>query len=56
MPVDLFMSLLGLKCARFPSTQWLHVAGLQYIEFDGDKIETTFWELQRVLKREGLVC
>jgi hypothetical protein len=45
MPVDLFMSLLGLKCARFPSTQWLHVAGLHYIEFDVDKIETTFWEV-----------
>lgn len=32
-----------------------NVAGLQYIEFDGEKIESTFWELQRVLKREGLV-
>jgi hypothetical protein len=39
MPVDLFMSLLGLKCARFPSIQWLHVAGLHYIESDGDKVE-----------------
>jgi predicted nucleotide-binding protein len=32
-----------------------NVDGLQYIGFDGEKIESTFWELQRVLKREGLV-
>jgi predicted nucleotide-binding protein len=31
-----------------------NVAGLQYIGFEGENIETTFWELQRVLKREGL--
>jgi len=32
-----------------------NVAGLQYIPFDNENIEATFWELQRVLKREGLV-
>lgn len=32
-----------------------NVDGLQYIAFDGEKIESTFWELQRVLKREGLI-
>jgi len=32
-----------------------NVAGLQYIEFQGDNIEQTFWEVQKALKREGLV-
>jgi predicted nucleotide-binding protein len=32
-----------------------NVDGLQYIPFSGDSIEQTFYELQRVLKREGLI-
>ena len=32
-----------------------NVAGLQYIAFEDQKIESAFWELRRVLKREGLV-
>jgi predicted nucleotide-binding protein len=32
-----------------------NVAGLQYIPFDGENIASTFWELQRVLKREGMI-
>jgi predicted nucleotide-binding protein len=32
-----------------------NVAGLQYIPFSGQEIEQTFYELQRVLKREGVV-
>lgn len=32
-----------------------NVAGLQYIPFTGERIEGTFYELQRVLKREGVL-
>jgi hypothetical protein len=32
-----------------------NVAGLQYIGFTEDQIEQTFYELQRVLKREKMV-
>lgn len=32
-----------------------NVAGLQYIPFAGDKIDQTFYELQRALKREKLI-
>lgn len=32
-----------------------NVDGLQYIGFSGDRIDQTFYELQRVLKREGLI-
>jgi len=35
--------------------EFSNVAGLQYIGFQGDSIEQTFWELQRALRREGLV-
>ena len=30
-----------------------NVAGLQHIEFEKDSIETTFWEIQRVLETGG---
>ena len=33
-----------------------NIAGLQYLPFAGDNVEQTFYELQRVLKREGLVA
>ncbi|HEY9167803.1 MAG TPA: nucleotide-binding protein [Candidatus Kryptonia bacterium] len=32
-----------------------NIAGLQYIGFSDDKIEQTFYELQRVLKREKMI-
>jgi predicted nucleotide-binding protein len=32
-----------------------NVDGLQHIPFAGDRIDQTFYELQRVLKREGLI-
>lgn len=32
-----------------------NVDGLQYIPFTGDNIEQTFYELQRTMKREGLL-
>lgn len=35
--------------------EFSNVAGLQYISFSGDRIDQTFWELQRVLKREGIL-
>jgi hypothetical protein len=35
--------------------EFSNVAGLQHIAFSGDAIESTFYELGRVLKREGLV-
>lgn len=35
--------------------EFSNIAGLQYIPFSNDKIEQTFYELHRVLKREGLL-
>jgi len=35
--------------------EFSNVAGLQHIPFSGQAIEQTFYELQRVLKREGIV-
>jgi predicted nucleotide-binding protein len=32
-----------------------NIAGLQYIPFSGDNIEQTFYELQRTLKKQGLI-
>lgn len=32
-----------------------NIAGLQYIEFSGDNIEQTFYELHRTLKKQGLI-
>lgn len=33
-----------------------NIAGLQYLPFADDKVEQTFYELQRVLKREGVIA
>lgn len=35
--------------------EFSNVAGLQYISFSGDRIDHTFYELRRVLRREGLI-
>jgi predicted nucleotide-binding protein len=35
--------------------EFSNVAGLQYIPFSGARIDQTFYELQRVLRREGLI-
>lgn len=55
----LFQGKLGFRKAILLIQEGLeeftNVAGLQYIAFGGNKIESTFWELQRVLKREGLI-
>ena len=55
----LFQGRLGFRKAILLKQEGLedfsNVAGLQYIPFSGDRIEQTFWELQRVLKREGLL-
>lgn len=55
----LFQGKLGFKKAillRQEGTEdFSNVAGLQYISFDGDKIEQVFWQLQEVLIREGQI-
>jgi predicted nucleotide-binding protein len=35
--------------------EFSNVAGLQYIGFQAESIEQSFWELQKALRREGLV-
>lgn len=55
----LFQERLGFKKAVILRQEGLedftNVEGLQYIGFGGDQIEQTFYELQRVLKREGML-
>ena len=55
----LFQGRLGFRKAILLKQEGLeefsNVAGLQYISFGSDRIEQTFWELQRALKREGLL-
>jgi predicted nucleotide-binding protein len=55
----LFQGRLGFKKAILLRQEGLedfsNVAGLQYIPFSDDRIEQTFYELQRVLKRERLI-
>lgn len=55
----LFQGRLGFKKVVMLKQEGLedfsNVAGLQYISFSGDEISDAFYELQRVLKREGLV-
>jgi predicted nucleotide-binding protein len=55
----LFQGILGFPRAVMLVQRGLenfsNVEGLQYIEFEGDKIDASFWELQRALKREGLI-
>jgi hypothetical protein len=35
--------------------EFSNVAGVQYISFRGEQVEQSFWELQRALRREGLI-
>lgn len=55
----LFQGRLGFKKAILLRQEGLddfsNVDGLQYIGFTGDNIEQTFYELGRVLKREGVI-
>jgi predicted nucleotide-binding protein len=55
----MFQGRLGFKKAILLVQEGLeefsNVAGLQHIPFSGDRIDQTFYELQRVLKREGLI-
>lgn len=55
----LFQGRLGFRKAVMLRQEGIedftNVAGLQYIPFTDDRIEGTFYELQRVLKREGVV-
>jgi predicted nucleotide-binding protein len=55
----LFQGRLGFKRAVILKQEGLedfsNVDGIQYIPFGGDNIEQTFYELRRVLKREGVL-
>lgn len=55
----LFQGRLGFKRAilllQRGIEEFSNVDGLQHIPFSGDQIEEAFYELQRVLKREGQV-
>jgi len=55
----LFQGRLGFKKAvllvQEGAEEFSNVAGLQYIPFSGDLVEQAFYELQRVLKREGQI-
>jgi predicted nucleotide-binding protein len=55
----LFQGKLGFEKAVILKQEGVqdlsNLAGLQYIEFSGDNIEQTFYELQRVLRREGVI-
>ena len=55
----LFQGKLGFRKAILLVQEGLedfsNVAGLQHISFSGNRIDQTFYELQRVLKREGLI-
>jgi predicted nucleotide-binding protein len=56
----LFQGVLGFNRAVVLKQDNLedfsNIAGLQFISFDGENIEKTFWELQKVLKREKLIA
>ncbi|HEX8632609.1 MAG TPA: nucleotide-binding protein [Pyrinomonadaceae bacterium] len=55
--VGLFQGRLGFRKAillrQHGTEDFSNVAGLQYISFNGDQIAEAFYELQKVLKREG---
>jgi predicted nucleotide-binding protein len=55
----LFQGRLGFKKAillvQEGVEEYSNIAGLQCIKFHGDDIESTFYNLSRVLKREGLI-
>lgn len=57
--VGLFQSKLGAKKAillrQDGIEDFTNAAGLQYISFTDNKIEQTFYQLQKALKREGLI-
>ena len=57
--VGLFQSRLGFNRAVLLKQEGLedftNIAGLQYIPFADNRIDQTFYELGRVLKREGLI-
>ena len=35
--------------------EFSNLAGLQVIPFSGERIESSFYELQRMLEREGII-
>lgn len=55
----LFQGRLGFKKAillvQEGVEEYSNIAGLQHIKFSGEEIENTFYKLERVLKREGMV-
>lgn len=55
----LFQGKLGFRRAillkQDEVEDFSNVAGLQHISFTGERIEQAFWELQRVLKKQGLI-
>jgi len=57
--IGLFQSRLGFRKVVLLKQEGIedfsNVAGLQYIAFQGDAVEGAFYDLQRVLQREGLV-
>lgn len=57
--VGLFQSRLGFKRAILLKQEgvedFTNIAGLQFIPFTENRIEQTFYELSRVLRREGLI-
>jgi hypothetical protein len=48
-----FNKVILLKQSK--TDDFTNIAGLQYISFDGDNIEQTFYELQRTFKKAGLI-
>lgn len=57
--IGFFQGKLGFeKVAILKQKQvesFTNIDGLQYIEFDGTNIQQTFYSLQRMLKREGII-
>lgn len=57
--VGLFQGKLGFRKVVLLIEEGIegftNISGLQYISFNNNKIEQTFYELQRALKREGLL-
>jgi predicted nucleotide-binding protein len=57
--VGLFQGRIGFEKVALLRQEGIeefsNIAGLQVIPFPGDRIESAFYELQRMLRREGLV-
>ena len=57
--VGLFQGRLGFQkvvlLKEDKTEDFSNIAGLQYIPFNGNSIEQTFYELQRTLKKQGLI-